>query len=387
MKVLLAICAALCVTSPVMGQRPANVASDSRPRSLSVVEPPVARSASQIHLVLVGDTYDPKIGQSAAVDLRNLADLFRELVPAWQLETRVLDGDSVSKESILRTIGALRPSADDALVFIFTGHGAYDDFGHFFGMRDGDRLYRADVVTALRLLRTRLVVVLSGSCNENSQAPVECDYRAPDSVGPRSGNRPGAISPIAEELLLKPRGVVDINGASEGQRAVADPERGCAFLSPLSKYLRDNSTRRVSWQTLVDEISPRVQEFVNNVRPIGYTEDASQRLETRQTPRVWALPDDGRGTRLGIGAATHNGNGVRVVEVLSNFPGTRLVCMTTGQRVALEPGDVILTINGQKIESLQDYDRAVRRSPRQIMVAVQNWRDGRVGLLATTLQY
>ena len=53
----------------------------------------------------------------------------------------------------------------------------------------------------------------------------------------------------------------------------------------------------------------------------------------------------------------------------------------------LTRNDVILTINGQIVRCIHEYHRAVKASPQQMVLAVRNWRDGRVGLLATTLRY
>jgi hypothetical protein len=386
-QVLFAACVSLCIAVSAAAQPPVYFVSASTPQPLPAFQIAVPQPESRIHVLLVGDTNDPKIGQSAAVDLDNLASLFRDLVPDRQLQMRILRGDDVNKANILRTINAFRPSVDDALVFIWTGHGAYNNGGHYFCLSGGDGLHRADVVTAMRLLGPRLVVVLSGSCNEVSQAAVQRVYRPYVCVYPVIDDKPQKISPIAEELFLKPRGIVDINGASEGELAFGNSQRGCSFIYPLKNYLQENSSQRISWKTLVSDITPRVQAMWDEAYPKGYIHDVTQKTYTKQTPRVWALPDDNRGARFGVGATNNDGNGVRVVEVWSDYPGTRLVSVGTGERCVLEPNDVILTINGQPVRCIHEYDRAVRTSPQQMVLAVRNCRDGRVGLLAATLRY
>jgi hypothetical protein len=385
---LFGTCLLLYIALPAVAQPPVYLASASTPRWFPVVQPTITRPAGRIHVLLVGDTNDSSIGHSTEVDLQNLANLFRELVPIpSQLEMQTIRGNDVSKENILRTISTFHPAADDAFVFIWTGHGAYNSIGHYFGMPNGEGLYRADVVAAMRLLGPRLVVVLSGSCNEASQANVQWEYRSHCCFHPTLHEKPQRISPIAEELFLGPRGVVDINGASEGQLGFANNERGCSFLCPLACYLRENSERRVCWATLVNEVSPRVQEFVNEVAPKGYFHEANKKLYTQQTPKVWTLPDDNRGPRFGVGATNNDGDGVRVVQVWSGFPSTRLVCLETGQRWVLEPNDVILTINGQPIRCVHEYARAMDASPQQVQLAVRDWRTGQIGVLSTMLLY
>ena len=99
------------------------------------------------------------------------------------------------------------------------------------------------------------------------------------------------------------------------------------------------------------------------------------------------MADENRGLRFGVGATNNSGNGVRVVEVWPGYPGARVVSLNTGERYTLEPNDLILAINGQTIRCVHQYERAVKASPRQMLLAVRNWRDGRVGLLEATLCY
>lgn len=373
---------------PAVAQPPVYLVSASRPLPFPAFQVTVPQPESRIHVLFVGDTNDPKIGHSTGVDLDNLANLFRELVPiTWRLQMQTLRGDDVNKANILRTINAFRPAADDAFVFIWTGHGGYNNVGHYFYMPDGDGLYRADVVTAMRLLGPRLAVVLSGSCNEESHTAVERVCRPHVAGYPSVNDKPQRISPIAEELFLKPRGLVDINGASEGQLGFAHYERGCSFLYPLANYLRENSERKVSWQALVNDVNPRVQGFLNEFYPKGYLHEANNKLYTEQKLRVWALPDDNRGPRFGVGVINNDGNGVRVVEVRSDSPGTRVVCLKTGQRYVLEPNDMILTINGQQVRCIHEYARAVEASPQQMLLTMRDCRTGKVDVLLATLLY
>ena len=234
-------CVWLSMVLPAAAQSPVYLASASTFQPPTAFQFAVPQPESRVHVLLVGDTNDPKIGHSAGVDLDNLAGLFRQLLPESRLQMQILRGDEVNKASILQRINAVRPTADDAFVFIWTGHGAYNNGGHYFSLPNGDGLYRRDVLTAMRLFGPRLVVLLSGSCNEISYAPVQRVYRPYVCIYPTVHHEPARISPIAEELFLKSRGVVDVNGASEGQLGFANYERGCSFLYPLANYVRENS--------------------------------------------------------------------------------------------------------------------------------------------------
>jgi len=353
-------------------------------------QPPlhVIRPTSRIHVILAGDTNDAQIGRSAEVDLRNLETLFLQLLPIeGQVQIRTLRGQDVSKTSILHAIAGCQPGPDDALVFVWSGRGAQNRMGDFFYLPGGDALYRSDVVAAMQRRHPRLVVLLSNCWNQESDALFRRVYERHYSIYPNFHDNPDTIAPIADELFLKPHGLVDISGSSEMQLVLANPERGSCLLRPLVDYVRHNSGRRVSWPTLVGDVSSLAEIVVEEVHPNGNLHEASRNLYTEETLKVSSLPNDTRGPRLGVAATDNNGDGVRVLDVWANYPATRAVCLSSGERCVLEPNDVILSINGQPVRCLQDFDRAVKLSPQQIILTVRNWRDGQVGFLAVTLRY
>lgn len=96
---------------------------------------------------------------------------------------------------------------------------------------------------------------------------------------------------------------------------------------------------------------------------------------------------DNRGSRFGVAATNNHGNGVRVVRAWRGYPGTRLLSPQTGVRYVLEPNDIIMKINGLEIHCIHEYDRAVKSSPRQMLLEIRNGRNGRTILLEAALRY
>ncbi len=84
------------------------------------------------------------------------------------------------------------------------------------------------------------------------------------------------------------------------------------------------------------------------------------------TPRT----PPGSRVRLGVSGSDNNGDGVRITEVFADSPA----------RVAgLEPGDVILTASGEKMESWARFRQVVQSSPKnaRIRLHVRDVRTGR----------
>ena len=169
--------------------------------------------------------------------------------PTRQLQMQTLRGDDVNKENILRTINPFRPAATMPSSSSGRATALTTTWGTTSTFPTATALYRRwDVVTAMRLpwaddwwlcfleAATRYRRLPFSGCTGLHV----CVYPTFDDKACRD------ISPIAEELFLKPRGIVDINGASEGQLGFADHERGCSFSIPLPIIFARNSERTVS---------------------------------------------------------------------------------------------------------------------------------------------
>ena len=363
--------------------------------------------AQRVHLLAVGDTADSAIGKSVEHDLDNMVAAFFILLREGQLDFQRLEGVEVSAEKILNAIEQIRIKPDETLVLYWAGHGAFDREGHYLQMPKGGNLYRTTLLGALKQKHARLIVLLTDCCNEYSDSTAGKPPVAPASPDPHR-----KTSPLFEELLLKQQGVVDANAASQGEIALGTKEGGLfslslAYMMPGRKLadgeepgidkafgvLWRNSENRISWQTLLEESCSQVQELFQQINPDGLT-GRDGKLYRKQTVTAWTLPEPvktqpavDRGSRFGVEAVDNNGEGVRVVRVWAGYPGTRVKATDSKDVFRLQSGDVILSINGQKIRNTKDYWNAVKSSTPTMEFTVRDVRNGQKRNLRAQLRY
>ena len=80
----------------------------------------------KLHLVIVADTDDARIGTSVESDANNISKLFIENVPAQNLSVTKIVGRDVTQANIMAKLAAIPANRNDAIVFAYAGHGAYD---------------------------------------------------------------------------------------------------------------------------------------------------------------------------------------------------------------------------------------------------------------------
>jgi hypothetical protein len=80
---------------------------------------------AKLHLVIVANTLDPKIGISCAVDRTNLKNEFRQVATALGIgfSEYIVDEYNFSKEKVLSTLNSVYPGKNDIVLFIYRGHG------------------------------------------------------------------------------------------------------------------------------------------------------------------------------------------------------------------------------------------------------------------------
>ena len=368
---------------------------------------PTESRAQRVHLLVTGDTEDRNIGKGVDRDLGNVVVAFFILLREGQLDHDRVAGDEVSAANILKAIDRIRVKPDETLVFYWAGHGASDEQGHYLQMPRGGNLYRSTLLGAMKKKQARLIVLLTDCCNVYSDSKAGLPPVSPSSPDPRR-----KTSPLMEELLLKPRGVVDINAASQGEAALGTKEGGLFTLSLVYMFpaqqaggdpafgggLEDafgvfwrNSQKRMSWQQIVEESRKQVQKLFEQMNPEGLIGRDGQVFH-KQTVAAFSLPEEpkppqDRGSRFGVEAVNNNGEGVRVVRVWADYPGTRATEVDGGKLIPLQPGDVILSINGRKIGSAKDYWDAVKSSPVTMEFTIRDARDGATRKMRAQLRY
>ncbi len=355
-------------------------------------------TSARIHLLVVADTNDPKIGESVKADLKAVPEVFRGNVPDWQLHVETISGLRVRPERIVATIQRMNiQPARDTIVFYYSGHGGYDQQAREHVLYPHRRpLAMRAIRAALEQTQPRLAVALTDTCsNFVSVAVAEAAIYPP----------PTRISAAFKSLFLDPTGFVFVSSTKPGQEAKGGLSGGF-FTFTFLKFVHGHHDRTLSWSSVVANVNDAIETGLARVtRQTAYLAAAGSRgnvagtvsstpdntaantapvapSESPATPP--AEPDSspsppGR-LRFGIVAdrtASSAGlNGVEVLRVEPNSPATSLRGRD-GQQYRLVPGrDVITHVNGDPVTTNAEIVAAVARSPANMVVRVHDLQAG-----------
>lgn len=402
--------------------------------------------AQKIYLLSVGDTSEKSgLSFSTGPDLGYVFDAFYANVPGPQLViynselTDRADGSSVRlanpwlgpdvrsdlfdlKNKILKAIDNCPAGPHDTVVIFFTGHGAFDEKGHFLVMPDGEnRLYRETILQRVAQKNPRLTVLITDSCN--LQVPSGTSPLPPNHMLP-----PERISPLFDSLFLRSRGIVDLNSSSAGEISIGAIGGGLLTLSlaymgnqptfkpypgftrprrakdhkpneakipaldhaaameeffgavsehglhadfdpqkPAFGILFAHQNQPLSWEAVRRLLSVKVDQLFQTIAPEGW--EVNGRKQTTQTPKFYRI------------AKTSGGGGVNA------GPGRPAPDPPRWSQPIYRPevGDRILQVNGQPIQNLNDFVRAVKNSPRTMTFVLWEARTGQTFTMRTEL--
>ncbi len=270
-------------------------------------------SAQKIYLFAEGDYRDPKIGECDRIDVNGVRMAFEIAAPPGKLVV-YNDGGSWSgpdfenssdlKRDIVRAINNCPASGSDAIVFYWSGHGAFDEGGHFLQFSMDKALRRDDIRDALKRKNVRLVVLITDSCNVYKSFPGSSQTpTSPPGAAPGAG-----FPPLFRSLFFDCSGVVDINSSSPNQYSACREPYGGFFTNRFVSALIKESDRRLSWASVLNKIDSEVYKTAG-INQIVYR---------------WSLPKSGGSSGGGSGESRggtwsapqyHPENGDRIIEV------------------------------------------------------------------------
>ncbi|EDP94237.1 DUF1036 domain-containing protein [Kordia algicida OT-1] len=124
----------------------------------------------KVHLVMVADTNDPKIGASVRRDLDDVTNLFqkasREIGVKYSINK--LYGNTFDKSSIISKINSLGIKSNDVVIFYYSGHGYNDtrSYNRFPNMSlDGTDLGLESIHKYIKSKGARLNITVGDLCN------------------------------------------------------------------------------------------------------------------------------------------------------------------------------------------------------------------------------
>jgi hypothetical protein len=316
---------------------------------------------ARVHIVLVGDTRSNLEERGWIThDLRNVRTGLTQSIPADRRTVTEITGDEVTPQGILDRINGLAVGPNEGVLFYYTGHGAWDvqrDLPYLQLGPDARRLYRKDLLAALKGKNAALTVVLTDCCSsfDRQAGPARERRTAPVRAG-------GDLSPVARCLLFQHRGLVDVTAAEKGTSGWCHDECGSLFTYALVNVLWNRPLAQLdadgdgflTWE----EFFPQLRDETDHAfkRLYGRVGEV-----TAQRPLAFLLPKgpgaDGTrpegGWKLGA-RLTQAPNGIRVVAVTPGSPA---------EKVGLEAGDVIVSVNGEPARDLDGFARLLDAAP------------------------
>ncbi|ADV42710.1 caspase family protein [Bacteroides helcogenes] len=229
-----------------------------------------------MHLFIVANTEVADIGQACRVDYNNIRNEMKGIAQSIGIRVKEYDvtGAGYSKEGLQQQISSLRPSANDIVVFLYTGHGfRFDDQKDPYPMMaltnndyqplEGNYVALSDVYNAICKKGARLNIVLSDCCNSKLGERRPLEGNTLFSRGNNNFSRKRLT-----ELFFNAKGSLLSTAASPGEYSWCDAAGGMftlSFIQSLRREISAMSTGAVSWQSVVDNtLKNALQRSSNN---------------------------------------------------------------------------------------------------------------------------
>lgn len=201
-----------------------------------------------MHFIMAANTQVSDIGMSCALDKRNMENEFRDIAGTLKVGFMKYDisESSYSKENLFRILNALKPGANDIVIFAYSGHGfRWSNQSEKYPMMDlrsssysevteSNSANVADVYNLLVGKGARLNLILSDCCNSNigrNQLTTSGFLNTKSDVN-------ADITKLSR-LFLKARGNVIASAAQPGQFSWGNNASGGFFTSSFIQALRE----------------------------------------------------------------------------------------------------------------------------------------------------
>ncbi len=250
---------------------------------------------SKIYFFCEADGQDDKFGPDIKTAAENLKETLMDFVAPDRLIVynekdspwRGPDfyfSDDVSRD-IFVAIEECPATSEDTIFFYWSGHGAFDSFGHYLVVpsdRGPATIRRHALVNALQNKGARLTVLFTDSCN----VPIDADLNFPPRPTKDRGfflplperpsvllgeklsypwllasGTPGPNSPLIKSLFFEPEGFIDFNSSSPGQASFSQKEKGGYCTQTLIDAIwQMSSAAGVGWPDIFDALDAKLRE-------------------------------------------------------------------------------------------------------------------------------
>lgn len=221
----------------------------------------------KMHFILVANTNDPRIGYSVQKDVTNLSSQIKDVATFLKIPLNYVEvsGEKFGKKNVEAAIAALKPGANDIVIFYYSGHGySFDnDKSQLYPQFDLRQSRFDDITVAtlnesqvfdmIKAKNARLNIVLSDCCNSNlGLLKPEGKNFALTAKSLMSWD-----AAYCHNLFLKSSGSIIATAAKKGQFAYGNTDVGgyftSNFVTALEKYLSKFTTTQPTWDQIITE--------------------------------------------------------------------------------------------------------------------------------------
>jgi Caspase domain len=255
---------------------------------------PSGAQEARLWVIMEADLVSPDIAGDMRENVKMMDHAFKANVGTSRLRLFRTDerfGRNSIQAKLTRIANDSR--ANDAIVFIYCGHGAYDPrFGTFFHptLDRGNPLYLSEVRAMVKQLNLRLSVTILDCCN-TYKGPV-----LPAAPAPRPP--PEGVTPLFQKLFFDPAGEVVLNSSAPGQVSVTRGRlhnpfapgetpsyAGSLFISELSGALVQESDEIRTWPQFVPIVQEHLDLGFRSIYPDGVwvNNGGNWQVQRRQT--------------------------------------------------------------------------------------------------------
>lgn len=234
---------------------------------------------TQLHLVLVANTNDKKIGKTCVTDKESTLSLFSEVAEFLQIGfvPTVIEGNSFSKVNVEKAINALKPASGDIVVFYYTGHGFSDSRDNYtfpyMDLRDksfqafgGQYAMNMEMVfQKIKSMGARLNLVISDCCNNDPSQSANMLNDEPNTRTSSVGwNKNKCI-----DLFMNPKRMSYLmTAAKKGELSAGTVSDGGFFTFNFRETLEKtvgnfNKDKTVSWPAILNTAQVQTVTMLN----------------------------------------------------------------------------------------------------------------------------
>jgi hypothetical protein len=232
-----------------------------------VARPPVRVTGCKAHIIIAASTDDQSIGKNVAVSLQDLKKVVESQIRQERVGSlTVLEADNCRAGRILLAIDQLNVKPQDAILFVYLGHGAFDPSraagdtsgGHLFQLPGGD-LMRRTLLQHVVAKNGRTSIILSDCCNVAGKVSLAPVYET------RIMKVTGWTN--LESLLFAHRGLIDATASSRGQFSWSDNSIGGWFAYQLSDTFQNS--KKDDWDTTWKSIVSKTEALYRERRALA----------------------------------------------------------------------------------------------------------------------